>query len=214
MRCPSTRSAGEESLLARHCPPDTNCGPWNPESRCNFRFCRIQVPSGAIFRPEHFRLARSNEHRYQSAVLALRNRSFTLKKLFHHLLVFLGCLHLAGGPYTMLQAYAWMGMLVTYSQDDGLVQAAKDTFSGDKPCGLCCKIAAARDQEKDEGDPLLPWSSSVSAKLLQEMIPSGEIRLLRPRFDVLWPPAFTPVSHSFGEVASAPPTPPPRFAAC
>jgi hypothetical protein len=103
-----------------------------------------------------------------------------------------------------------MGMLVTYSQDGGLVQAARDTFSGEKPCGLCSKIAAVRDTEKNDGEPLLPFSSSLSAKFLQEMVPSGEIRLRRPGFHLLSPPGFTPVIGSFGEAASVPPTPPPR----
>ncbi len=112
-----------------------------------------------------------------------------------------------------MQACAWAGMLVTYSQDDGLVQAAKDTFSGEKPCGLCDKIAAARETEGKGEEPLLPFSSGLSAKLMQEMIPTTEIRTLRPRFHLVSPPGFTPVASSFGESASSPPTPPPRFAA-
>jgi hypothetical protein len=125
----------------------------------------------------------------------------------------LGCLHLAGGPYSMIQVYAWAGMLVSYSQDGGLINAAKDTFSGDRPCGLCCKIAAAREADQERGQPLVPLSSSLSAKQLGEMIATAEIRLLFPRPCELPPVRFAGNFSPNGMACATPPTPPPRSAA-
>ncbi len=147
----------------------------------------------------------------QPAVLALPNRKITLKKPFQLLLVLLGCLHLAGGPYSMIQVYAWAGMLVSYSQDGGIINAARDTFSGEKPCGLCSKIAAAREVDQKSGQPLVPLSSSLSAKQLAEMIPATVIRLRFPRPCELPPVQFTGVFSSHGMACATPPTPPPRL---
>jgi hypothetical protein len=117
---------------------------------------------------------------------------------------------MVGGPYSMMQVYAWAGMLVTYSQNDGLVQAAKDTFSGEKPCGLCHKIAAARDAERESPQPLAPSSPSFSGKLLQEMIPAAQICLVFPSACELPAAVFTVAAEPRGLFAACPPTPPPR----
>lgn len=113
----------------------------------------------------------------------------------------------------MMQVYAWAGMLVSYSQNGGIVQAAKDTFSGEKPCALCCKIAAAKKAEHNEKEPLAPLSSSLSAKLLQEMIPAGDIRLVFPRSSELPPVVFAGFQYPSELEGASPPTPPPRAAA-
>ena len=62
-------------------------------------------------------------------------------------------------------------MLAGYSQEVGILQGARDTFSGEKPCELCCKIAAA--ERKDEGNdkPAVPNRSKELSKLVQEMVP-------------------------------------------
>ncbi len=105
-----------------------------------------------------------------------------------------------------MQVYAWAGMLVSYSQDDGLLQAAKDTFSGEKPCKLCCKIAEAKKESPDKA-PLAP---AVSGKLLQDMIASEVVTAVPPRFtdltNVVFPGMKLPVEIG----GAAPPTPPPR----
>ena len=44
----------------------------------------------------------------------------------------------------VLQAVAWTGMLVNYSQDRTLSEAATMTFDGEHPCGLCCAIKKAQ----------------------------------------------------------------------
>jgi len=131
-----------------------------------------------------------------------------LKKFPQILFVVLGCLHLLGGPYSMLQVYAWATMLVDYAQDDGLLQAAKDTFSGEKPCELCCIVKSARESEPEEKTPAAP-ASRMAAKPFHDMLPLGEI--------VIQPPAATEVPNlgflelvvSSGIGPAAPPCPPP-----
>ncbi|MEO8614140.1 MAG: hypothetical protein ABI600_03285 [Luteolibacter sp.] len=152
-------------------------------------------------RLSHSRLGASNTARH------------ILKKYFQLLIVFLGCLQLVGGPYFMMQVYAWAGMLVCYSQDDGIVKAVKETFSGEKPCALCCKITAALKAERDGKEPLVPFSSSLSAKQLKEMIATREVRLVFPRPCALPPAEFSGVLSPNGMAPASPPTPPPRVAA-
>ncbi|HVJ45087.1 MAG TPA: hypothetical protein VM511_01800 [Luteolibacter sp.] len=138
----------------------------------------------------------------------------SLKKPFQLLLVFLGCLHLVGGPYSILQGCAWVNMLISYSQKDGLVKAAKDTFSGEKPCKLCCKIAEAREVDsKNPGDPVKPPLSPVAAKLLHEMLPSS-VTAIEPPAAIDFPSPSLPGVHlSAGCAKASPPVPPPCRAA-
>lgn len=115
-------------------------------------------------------------------------------------------IHLVGGPYALVQTYAWAGMIVSYSKDEGLLKGARDTFSGEKPCALCCKIAKAK---KSDGRPKeLPVSPSV--KLLKEMLPATPVVLSPRRFieppKVTFPGMILPVETG----ATAPPAPPPR----
>lgn len=59
----------------------------------------------------------------------------------------LGCLHLCGGHWGVMQAVAWANMLVDYSAQDGLVEGAKKTFDGEHPCCMCKAIQAGKEQE-------------------------------------------------------------------
>jgi hypothetical protein len=115
-------------------------------------------------------------------------------------------IHLAGGPYALVQTYAWAGMLVSYSKEDGLLKGAKETFSGEKPCALCCKIAEAKKSGGKSNE--LPVSPTV--KLLKEMLPSSPLALSPPRSTeapkVVFPGMNLPVETG----GCAPPVPPPR----
>ena len=55
----------------------------------------------------------------------LHPRIKSLKKLFQLLMVICGCLHLTGGPYALVQSYAWISMIIQYSKDDGLAKGVK-----------------------------------------------------------------------------------------
>jgi hypothetical protein len=116
---------------------------------------------------------------------------------------------MAGGPYSLIQVYAWANMLVSYSQDSGILQATKDTFSGEKPCHLCEKIASNKTSEPDNSEPVLPVSH-ISLKALQEMLPANNIFLAAPRGKEWQPPAFGTFHTADGINAAAPPLPPPR----
>ena len=48
-----------------------------------------------------------------------------------------------------LQVPAWAGMLVNYSRDNGLAEAAEMTFDGDHPCPMCCAIEKAQTEDAD-----------------------------------------------------------------
>ena len=163
----------------------------------------------ALRESQFFRLDPAVPLPYASLILALRKRSHVLKKLFQILLVSLGCLHLAGGPYSLMQAYAWAGMLVTYSQQDGLLEGAKNTFSGEKPCELCCKIAAAKKSEPAREKKEAPVPPSTG-KLLQEFLLSGTVSVEPPRFNPFIVPAFPGVLVPVETACASPPVPPPR----
>lgn len=107
-----------------------------------------------------------------------------------------------------MQVYAWAGMLVRYSQDDGLLQAAKDTFSGERPCELCHKIAAAKESDPaGDQEPLLPLGAG---KLLQEMIATEVVQARPPRGTDFVAAGFAAVLPALERGSGAPPTPPPR----
>ena len=118
-------------------------------------------------------------------------------------------IHLAGGPYALVQTYAWAGMLVSYSKEDGLLKGAQETFSGEKPCALCCKIAEAK--KSDGKSKEMPVSPTV--KLLKEMLPSSPVGLSPPRFTDAPKVMFAGMSLPVETSACAPPVPPPRCAA-
>jgi hypothetical protein len=120
-------------------------------------------------------------------------------------------IHLAGGPYALVQTYAWAGMLVSYSKEDGLLKGAKETFSGEKPCALCCKIAEAKKSDSDGKSKELPVSPTV--KLLKEMLPSSRLALSPPRFVEAPKVMFPGMNLSAETMAFAPPVPPPRCVA-
>jgi len=53
-----------------------------------------------------------------------------------------------GLHWTLLQAVAWAGMIVTYSQEAPLGEAVVKTFDGQHPCKLCEQIAKGQQSEK------------------------------------------------------------------
>ena len=112
-----------------------------------------------------------------------------------------------------MQCYAWVGMLVTYSQEDGLVQAAKDTFSGEKPCKLCCKIADAKKAEPESKEPVVPAPIVSFGKIVQDMLPSKDTALVPPAAIELPPVSFPGVTLPADVLRASPPVPPPCPAA-
>lgn len=109
-----------------------------------------------------------------------------------------------------MQAYAWAGMLVNYSKTDGFLQGAKDTFSGEKPCELCCKIAKAKQNDPEGERKNAPLPAPSAGKLLQEFVPSEIVSLASPRFSVFPQADFTGVLPPRDSSVAVPPVPPPR----
>jgi hypothetical protein len=42
-----------------------------------------------------------------------------------------------GAHWALLQTVAWVGMIITYSQETTLAEAVEMTFDGEHPCRLC-----------------------------------------------------------------------------
>jgi hypothetical protein len=59
-----------------------------------------------------------------------------------------------GLPWAALQSIAWLGMLLTYSQEAPLTEAVVRTFDGKHPCALCKEIAKNKHSEKKEASNL------------------------------------------------------------
>ncbi|WP_411826127.1 hypothetical protein [Luteolibacter sp. AS25] len=128
-----------------------------------------------------------------------------MKKLFKYLFLIFGCLHLTGGPYALVQSYAWATMLVEYSQESSLAEAAVDTFSGEKPCSLCIRIEASK-QDDSKQDPVLP----TLEKLSKELLPISLASLKEPVSQEALFASFSAPAELLVSYQSGPPSPPPR----
>jgi len=81
-----------------------------------------------------------------------------------------GCVCFCGGHWAAFQMVAWAGMLVTYSAEAGFLAGAEKTFSGNSPCGLCERIAQAKEEQQGQ-----TTTASVNSNKLEGMsVPAGE----------------------------------------
>jgi hypothetical protein len=132
-----------------------------------------------------------------------------LKKLFQSLFLLFACLHLAGGQYAVVQVYAWGNMLVSYSKESGFLKGAEDTFSGKKPCHLCCKIAQAKMADAEGGKQEAPPTPPLFAKAPEFVAANSGI--LKAPIAVDAPPVVFVAPILFIRPGiHAPPVPPPR----
>jgi hypothetical protein len=58
-----------------------------------------------------------------------------------------------GLHWGFLQSAAWVGMVVSYSQNTPFTVAVVKTFDGKHPCSLCKHIAQGRQSEKKTESP-------------------------------------------------------------
>jgi hypothetical protein len=104
-----------------------------------------------------------------------------------------------GLHWGFLQAVAWVGMLVNYSQDAPFEEAVVKTFDGKHPCALCKQIAQGKRSEKKSEAPAagkkFEFSYSVAAFVFAA--PSDY-------WEICWP------EDSAASLVLAPPVPPPR----
>jgi len=115
---------------------------------------------------------------------------------------FLIVLALAGSiglHWAFLQSVAWVGMVISYSEDATLTEALVKTFDGRHPCSLCKHIAKNKQTEKKpEFRPewrKLEFSYSPVAFVFRAPSHFWEMQLPNLAADLL---------------NSAPPAPPPR----
>ena len=106
-----------------------------------------------------------------------------------------------GGHWVFLQSIAWVGMVVSYSQDATLTVALQKTFDGRHPCRLCKFVEHGKQaQEKQE-------VVKTETKL--------DFLLAQPAPALIAPaalPAAAAVPRDASIRPSPPPTPPPRLA--
>lgn len=57
-----------------------------------------------------------------------------------------------GLHWTVLQSAAWVGMIVSYSQDGSLGEALTKTFDGEHPCELCLMIDRGTSAGSEAGE--------------------------------------------------------------
>lgn len=130
-----------------------------------------------------------------------------MKRWFTTVICILAALHLAGGPWGLLQVVAWTQMLADYSREKGLVQAVKETFDGEHPCAMCLRLDEKR-QNEEKGDPLRQYQMEKSFQMVAAAtttdvpnnFPTAES--LTPNYGV------RPGSET--QWMTRPPTPPPR----
>ena len=73
---------------------------------------------------------------------------------FGTLLCGLALLQILGGHWAALQVTAWVGMLVKYSQAEGVQVGISKTFDGKHPCDLCVSIAKNTQTEEKQSSQL------------------------------------------------------------
>ncbi|MFC7336926.1 hypothetical protein ACFQY0_07035 [Haloferula chungangensis] len=127
--------------------------------------------------------------------------------MIRKLIVIMGCIHLLGGSFGVLQIVAWAGMLVQYSSSEGVSEGISKTFDGEHPCSLCLAIKEVKDQQSEK-QPLQVASDKLS---LKELALPTIITLRNPTSrPTVIPPFLDPIEHC-GSRADSPPVPPPRL---
>ena len=132
-----------------------------------------------------------------------------LKRFLQFLLVLTGCLHLCGGPLGMLQGIAWMKMLVTYSQTEGVQEGLKMTFDGEHPCDMCLMISQAKKQLP--ANPAAPAPDTKLGKALHDFALLEEIRLPILNTQIAKIGQQRTDDQRFEIRDGSPPVPPPRL---
>ena len=67
-----------------------------------------------------------------------------------------------------MQCVAWLGMTISYSAQDGLVEGVKKTFDGEHPCPMCQAIAKVKQHEQEQS-PVRNAPVSKEVKTLKDL---------------------------------------------
>jgi hypothetical protein len=118
------------------------------------------------------------------------------------LLALLAVLLASGTHWVALQAVAFGGMVVRYSQDAPLGQAIAKTFDGKHPCPLCHAVQKGR-QDEEKRRPI----QAPEARFEFCPLASAEVSN-QPSFGQFQLPEIT--TGAWHRRATPPPRPPPR----
>lgn len=130
-----------------------------------------------------------------------------MKRILQHLLCFVTALELCGGHLGVAQMVAWAQMIRDYSAEKGVAAGLKETFDGEHPCAMCCKIAKAKQQEERRAPLPLKKLEGLSKWLTVSVEPGIPADDWTDRDPVLRP--GEPVDHASSRRVR-PPVPPPR----
>jgi hypothetical protein len=111
-------------------------------------------------------------------------------------------LQIVGGHWAILQAGAWMGMIVVYSDGQGFTTAVVQTFDGKHRCPLCRAVERGREKESRKA-PTLQW------ELRKDFVLNHTLFLFGRPFSRA---EFSIVYLNLNGVCREPPVPPPRLA--
>ncbi len=104
-----------------------------------------------------------------------------------------------GLHWAFLQSVAWVGMVVSYSEQGTFTEALSKTFDGRHPCPLCKEIAKSRKAEKKSAIP-------APLKKFEGLATAGRFVFSAPRH--FW--LLMAKSDPLRSIPIPPPTPPPR----
>ena len=109
----------------------------------------------------------------------------------------------------MLQCVAWIKMLATYSQAEGVQEGLKMTFDGEHPCAMCRMISQAKKQSPST--PEAPTPGTKVGKILNEFSLLDEIKLPIRNTPARLVGEPTMPLQSMQDQDGSPPVPPPRL---
>ena len=123
-----------------------------------------------------------------------------MPRRFGFLFCSLAFLQLLGGHWAILQAGAWAGMVVSYSQQAGLMAGVSQTFDGEHPCPVCKAIQDGQKQEQKKA-PLL------SSELKKDYLATWNQFQISRRWSAV---VYSALAERLLGIATEPAVPPPR----
>jgi hypothetical protein len=123
-----------------------------------------------------------------------------LKPRFHNVIAACLLIVAIGGNLAILQCFGWMGMLVSYAQQDGFALAIEKTFDGKHPCKICKVVKKSGETEQSKE---LPKSAGKIDCILTEKTISN--------WTTTWIEIETQADESARLRFVLPPTPPPKL---
>lgn len=104
---------------------------------------------------------------------------------------------LLGLQWSILQSAAWVGMIISYSQESTLSEAIVKTFDGQHPCRLCKIIEQGKRSEKTRqmANPTQKLEATASEPFLSLFHPESQepgSAPLPPREALTFPPPHLP----------------------